>query len=64
MWIWVIIIAIVIGAIIAYIFSGKKEEAIQGGLFGGCLATSCIIQILIAVVSIMVVFWLFHFLFG
>ena len=38
MWIWVIIIAIAIGAFIGYANSGKSEDAVGGAMAGGCMA--------------------------
>ena len=35
MWIWIIIIAVVIGAIIGFAQSGEKEDAMGGAMAGG-----------------------------
>ena len=40
MWIWIIIIAVIIGAIIGFAQSGEKEDAVDGAMAGGCLAAS------------------------
>lgn len=42
MWIWIIIIAVILGAIIGFAQSGEKEDAVGGAMAGGCLAVSCL----------------------
>lgn len=42
MWIWIIIIAVLIGAIIGFAQNGEKEDAMGGAMAGGCLAASCL----------------------
>lgn len=67
MWIWILIGAIVIGAIIGFLNSDSgnaKEDATQGALMGGCLAASCLVRIGIAALIIFAIIWLFGFLFG
>lgn len=64
MWIWIIIIAVVIGAIFGFTQSGKGEDAAAGALAGGCLATSCLGRIAITAICILIVLWLFGLLFG
>ena len=65
MWFWVIVIAVIVGAAIAYFGGeGKKEDAVEGAMAGGCMAGNCLFQILIAGISIMVILWLFGLLFG
>ncbi|WP_297273019.1 hypothetical protein [uncultured Bacteroides sp.] len=64
MWIWVIIIAVIIGAIIGFSNSGKTEDAVEGAMAGGCLAAGCIMRIAIFVLVILAILWLFGFLFG
>jgi hypothetical protein len=64
MWIWILIIFAVGGAII-----GALSDDKEGGALGGCLAGlftggSCLVQILIAGLSIFIVLWLFGALFG
>lgn len=63
MWIWIIIIAIIIGALIGY-FNGGKEEAVGGAMAGGCLAAGCLVKLAIAALAIIIVLWLFGVLFG
>lgn len=65
MWIWVIVIAVVIGAVIGLISSGGNlEEALKGGAGAGCVVGGCLIRIAIAAISIIVILWLFGLLFG
>lgn len=65
MWIWIIIIAVIIGAAIAYFNGdGKKEDALAGGMAGGCMAGNCLLQLAIAAISIIAVLWLFNIIFG
>ena len=65
MWFWVIVIAVVIGAIIGFLNSdGEGGGAAEGAMAGGCLAASCITRIAIAAISILLILWLFGALFG
>ena len=65
MWIWIIIIAVVIGGIIGFINSdGDSSEAAGGAMAGGCMAAGCIGRIAIAAIGILIVLWLFGVLFG
>ncbi len=63
MWIWVIIIAVAIGAFIGYLNRGDVEDALGGAMAGGCLATGCLIRIAIAAIGILFILWLFRVLF-
>ena len=63
MWIWIIIIAIVIGAVIGFISSGKSEDALQGAMTGGCLAASCLGRLAIVALGILFILWLFSVIF-
>lgn len=66
MWIWVLIICAVIGAIIGMCGSDNKEkgEGAVSGAAAGCMTGGyCLLQVLIAFVSIAVIFWLFDLLF-
>ena len=48
MWIWIIIIAVVIGAILGYLGSDGKDSgsnAAQGAMAGGCMAGGCIMHV-------------------
>lgn len=63
MWFWIIVIAVVIGATIAYLNSGNKEDAIEGALAGGCLAMGCLSRLAIAAIAIIVILWLFSVIF-
>lgn len=64
-WIWIIVVAAVIGAAIGF-FSGKGdgEDAAQGAMAGGCMAASCLLRLFLAGLSIMLVIWLFSAIFG
>lgn len=64
MWIWIIIIAVVIGAIIGFAQSGEKEDAVGGAMAGGCLAASCLARIAITAIIIIGILWLFGVLFS
>lgn len=64
MWIWVIIIAIIVGAIFGYMSSGEGEDAINGALAGGCLAAGCLWRIALAAIVILGILWLAGLLFG
>lgn len=64
MWIWIIIIAVVIGAVVGYFNSGKSEDAAGGAMAGGCLAAGCLARIALAALGIILVLWLFNVLFG
>ena len=65
MWIWIIIGACVIGAIIGFLGSnGNAEDAAGGAMAGGCMAAGCIVRIAIAALIIIGVLWLFGLLFS
>ena len=67
MWIWVIIIAIIIGAIGGALTSkdGKKSQcAFAGAVTRGMGCGYVLIQIFIFGIGIMILFWLFRALFG
>ena len=64
MWIWIIIIAVIIGAIIGFAQSGEKEDAVGGAMAGGCWAASCLGRIAIAALVIIGILWLASVLFG
>ena len=67
MWIWIIIAAIVIGAIIGFLGSDENsggEGAAQGAMAGGCMAVGCLARIAIAGLSILLILWIFDCLFG
>ncbi|GEM_PF-867549 len=66
MWIWVIIIACVIGGLIGYITSDGKNagsDAAGGAFAGGCMAAGCLLRIAFIALGIMFILWLFGFLF-
>ncbi len=64
MWIWIILIAVAIGAFLGYAENGKSEDAVGGAMAGGCMAAGCIMRIAIAALGILFVLWLFGALFG
>lgn len=65
MWVWFIVIAVVIGAAIAYFGGeGKKEDALEGAMAGGCMAGNCLFQLLLAGLSLLFIIWLFNLMFG
>lgn len=67
MWIWIIIIAIIIGAIWGALTSkdGEKSEgAFAGAVTGGMGCGYILIHIFILGASIMILLWLFGTLFG
>ncbi len=63
MWIWIIIIAVVIGALVGFFNRGNIGDALGGAMAGGCLATGCLIRIAIAAIGILFILWLFKVLF-
>ncbi len=68
MWIWVIVIAVVIGGIIG-LFSSRGgesagENARNGAMAGGCMAAGCLWRIFLVGISIVIILWLFKILFG
>lgn len=65
MWIWIIIIAVIIGGLIGFFGSdGDGSEAASGAMAGGCLAASCLGRLAIAALGILFVLWLFGTIFG
>ncbi len=64
MWIWIIVIAVAIGAFLGYAQEGNSEDAIGGGMAGGCMAAGCLMKIAMAAIGILLVLWLFGVLFG
>lgn len=58
-------IAVIVGAAIAYFGGeGKAEDALSGAMAGGCLAGNCLVRILLAALCILAILWLFNLLFG
>lgn len=67
MWIWFLVIAIVIGAIIGLVSSkdGEKGEgALQGGCFAGAGCITIMMYVMIFGLSLAFLAWLFDLLFG
>jgi hypothetical protein len=63
MWIWVLIIFAIVGAILGAL-SDDKDGAAGGCLAGLFAGGGCLVQILIGGLSILFVIWLFGVLFG
>lgn len=68
MWIWIIVIVAIIGAIIGIITKSNDDSAAEGCLTGGCMgATSagyCLLQLFFLGLSIWLIIALFNWLFG
>ncbi len=64
MWIWVILIAVAIGAIVGFAQDGKSEDAVGGAMAGGCMAAGCLMRLAMAALGIIVILWLFSLMFG
>ncbi len=63
-WIWVIIVVAVIGGIIGYMRSGKKEDAVSGAIGAGVGCGYIILQIFLALLGIWILFRIGSWLFG
>ncbi len=67
MWIWIIVIAVVIGGLIGFFSSNDSSEAggnaIGGAMAGGCMAVGCLWRILLIGLGVIFVLWLFGLLF-
>lgn len=63
MWIWVIIIFVIIGAVMGFAQSGKGEDAFGGAMTGGRLAVGCLGRLAIAALGILFILWLFSVMF-
>ncbi|MBQ7420857.1 MAG: hypothetical protein IJV27_01730 [Prevotella sp.] len=65
MWIWIIVIAAIIGGIYGFISSeGDSGEAAGGAMAGGCMAAGCLTRLAIAAIGIILILWLFGLIFG
>lgn len=64
MWIVLIIIAIVIGAIIGYANKGDSGEAVSGAIAGGMGCGYVLLNIFLFGIGIAFMLWLFSALFG
>lgn len=65
MWIWIIIIAAVVGGLMGFFGSdGDGSEATGGAMAGGCLAASCLGRLALTALGIILVLWLFSAIFG
>ncbi len=67
MWFWIIIIAVLIGGVLGFLFSDRGEKgegALGGAMAGGCMAAGCVWRILLVGRGIIIVLKLFSFLFG
>lgn len=67
MWIWIIIIAVIIGAIFGASSSEDGEKgagAASGAFAGGMMAIGCLARLALAAISIFLIIWLFGAIFG
>lgn len=64
MWIWIIVIAVVVGAFLGFAEKGDGGDAMEGAMAGGCMAAGCVMRIALAAIGILLVLWLFGVLFG
>ena len=65
MWLWIIIGACVVGAVIGFIGSdGSSDDAAAGALAGGCMAIGCIGRLALAGIIIIGIIWLCQVIFG
>ena len=64
MWIWIIVIAVVIGALWGYSENGNSGDALGGAMAGGCMAAGCLTRLAVAALGILLVLWLFGLIFG
>lgn len=64
MWIWVIVIAVIIGAILGAANSNDGDGAMAGALGGGCMAVSCLGRLALYGLIIIGILWLCSLLFG
>lgn len=61
----ILIIAVILGAIVGFMTGdGKAEDALSGAMAGGCMAGNCLMRLLLAGLSILVILWLFNSVFG
>lgn len=64
MWFWIIVIAVIIGAIIGTCCSGKDENgALNGAMAGGCLAVSYLGRLFVFGACPFILIWLFQVIF-
>lgn len=63
-WLWVILIVGIIGGIIGYLNSGKKEDAVSGAVGAGLGCGYIILQIFLAIAGIALLFAVGSWLFG
>lgn len=66
MWIWIIIGACIIGAIVGFLNSddNSSADAAGGALAGGCMAIGCLGRLAAAAIVILGIIWLFQVIFG
>lgn len=65
MWIWIIIIAVVVGALWGFLSSDddKGGSATEGAMMGGCMAVGCLMKLALTALTIIAILWLFGALF-
>ncbi len=64
MWILLILVIFAIGGAILGASSGEKDGAAGGCLAGLFAGGSCLVQIFIAGISMLIILWLFGLIFG
>ncbi len=66
MWIWIIIIAVIIGALWGAMSSDGDNGAgaAAGAITAGCLAGGCLLRLFVAGMFILGILWLFGLIFG
>lgn len=65
MWIWILIIAVIIGGIWGWLNGdGSGDDSLSGAMAGGCLAGNCLFRLLLAGLTILFILWLFNLMFG
>lgn len=65
MWFWIIVIAVIVGAIWGWLSSdGKSDGAVNGGCMGGMAAMGCLFRLAMAAIGIIIILWLFEAIFG
>ncbi len=63
-WLWVILVAAVIGGIIGYLCSGRKEDVAMGAIGAGVGCGYIILKILLALIGLYLLFLLGSWLFS
>ena len=64
MWFWILVIFAIGGAILGALSSKDKDGALGGCLAGLCTGGSCLVQIFVGGLIILLTIWLFGAIFG